>query len=91
MDPATNEIMKMGLAIDHSFARVMAIILIIGGPIVVALSQVGLAIREIAINSRKEYDSNQSDYESLKWVGLAFCYIGWLMIPAGIILALRSL
>ncbi|RPI36772.1 MAG: hypothetical protein EHM54_04880 [Nitrospiraceae bacterium] len=90
MEPATNELMKWVLFIDQYLARIMAIGLIIGGPIIIALSQAGLSIREIAINSRKEYASDQSDYKSLEWIATIFMYIGLTMIIVGIIMLLRS-
>jgi len=91
VEPATNELMRWVLFIDQYFARIMAISLIIGGPITIALSQVGLSIREIAVNTRKEYASDQSDYKSLEWIATIFMYIGLTMIPVGIITLLRSL
>jgi phosphate starvation-inducible membrane PsiE len=90
VEPATNELMKWVLFIDQYLARIMAIGLIIGGPIIIALSQAGLSIREIAINSRKEYASDQSDYKSLEWIATIFMYIGLTMIIVGIIMLLRS-
>jgi hypothetical protein len=80
VEPATNELMKWVLFIDQYLARIMAIGLLIGGPIAIALSQVGLSIREIAINSRKEYASDQSDYKSLEWIATIFMYVGLTMI-----------
>ena len=90
MEPATNELMKWVLFIDQYLARIMSVGLIIGGPITIALSQVGLSIREIAINSRKEYASDQSDYKSLEWIATIFMYIGLTMILVGIIMLMRS-
>lgn len=86
MDPITN----FGMVIDQYVAKIVAINLIVWGPIIVALSQVGLSIREIALNTRKEYSPDQSDYESLKWIASVFFYIGWIMLPSGIILLLRT-
>ncbi len=43
MDSITN----LGLVVDQYIARIVAINLIVWGPIVVALSQVALSIREI--------------------------------------------
>lgn len=86
MDPITN----FGQIIDQYFARIVAVNLIIWGPIIIALSQVGLSIRELALNSRKEYNSDDSNYESLKWIASAFFYIGWLMLPLGIILLIKT-
>jgi len=86
MDPITN----FGMLIDQHVAKIVAINLIVWGPIIVALSQVGLSIREIALNTRKEYSSDKSDYESLKWIASVFFYIGWIMLPSGIILLLRT-
>lgn len=91
MNPMSDEAMKFGIVLSQYLARVIGINLIIGGPIVVALSQIGLSIREIAINSRKDYDSDQSDYKSLEWIATIFMYIGWIMIPVGIIFVLRSI
>lgn len=86
MDPITN----FAQVIDQYFARIVAINLIVWGPIIIALSQVGLSIREIALNNRKEYSSDDSNYESLKWIAWAFFYIGWLMLPLGVILLIKT-
>ncbi len=87
MDALTN----FGLVIDQYIARIVAVNFIVWGPIIVALSQIGLAIREMALNSRKEYSSDQSDYNSLRWIAETFFYIGWIMLPSGVILLLRTL
>jgi hypothetical protein len=39
-----------------------------------------MAIREIALNSRKEYSADE--YDSLKWTATIFMYIGWIMMLA---------
>ncbi len=86
MDP----IAHFGLVIDQYIAQIVAINLIVWGPIIIALSQVGLSIREIALNSRQEYSSDHSNYESFKWIASAFFYIGWIMLPFGILLLIRT-
>jgi hypothetical protein len=53
------------------------------------LSQVALAIREIAINTRKEYSSDE--YDSLRWIAEIFFYLGWLVALAGVVLLLKAL
>lgn len=87
MDALTNLV----LVIDQYFARIVAVNLIVWGPIIIALSQVGLAIRETALNSRKEYSSAHSDYNSLRWIAEIFFYIGWMMLPTGVILLLKTI
>jgi len=85
------ELTKFGLILDKSLALEFGISFIFGGPIIIALSQVALAIRELAIRSRKEYSSSDSDYKTLDWIATIYSYVGWLMLGVGVILALKSL
>ena len=65
MDSLSTELTKFGLILDKAVALQFGISFIFGGPVVVALSHVALAIRELAIRSRKEYSSSDSDYKVL--------------------------
>jgi len=91
MDSVSTELTRFGLILDKALGLQFGISFIFGGPITVALSQVALAIRELAINSRKEYRSSDSDYKSLDWIATIFFSIGWVMLGAGVILVLKSL
>lgn len=70
--------------------RFIGIDLIIGGLIVIVCAEVTLAIREIAINTRKEYNSSQSEYKLLDWLSSGFLVIGIIMPIAGLIFLIKS-
>lgn len=46
--------------------------LMVAGPIIVAISQIALAIREIAINTQKENVSSEVQYKSLELISYFF-------------------
>ena len=69
--------------------RFIGINLIISGPIIAALSQLALAIREIALNTRKELTTD-TEYKTLYWTATVFYFIGWCIIPLGLIFILKS-
>lgn len=79
---------NLAIAVQQHYMRILAINLIIVGPVISGLSQVALAIREIAINTRKEYSSDE--YDSLKWICEAFFYVGWFVALAGVLLLLKT-
>ena len=81
-----NELLKNLAEIEESFNILLSINLIISGPLLVMLSQLFIAIREIAINTRKEYNSEQSGYKWLYYTAHITMAIGWCLIPIGIIL-----
>ena len=91
MDSVSADLTRFGLILDRHLALQFGISFIFGGPITIALSQVALAIRELAIKSRKEYSSADSDYKSLDWIATIFFYIGWIVLGVGVILVLKSL
>ena len=68
----------------------IGITFLITGPFVIAFSQIGLAIREIALNTRKEY-SSETEYKILYWIATIISFIGFCIIPLGIILILMSI
>jgi hypothetical protein len=45
--------------------------------------------RGIAINSRKTYNSDDSDYDLTRWIGTAFMYIGIFSFIAGVAILIR--
>jgi len=66
---------------------------IIGGGIIVligwamvAFGQVFLAVREIALNTRKEDSSFKTDYSALMALTKLNNFIGWIAVFAGFIL-----
>ena len=77
------------MKLSTEIARIIGINLIIWGPIVAGLSQIALAIREIALNTRKEFNS-ETEYKSLYWIATVSYFIGWCLIPIGLTLILQS-
>jgi hypothetical protein len=87
MDQLAQSWNNLTTALELYYMRILAINLIIAGPIISGLSQVALAIREIAINTRKEYSSDE--YDSLKWIAEIFFYLGWLVALAGVLMLVK--
>ena len=88
MDQLAQSWNNLTVALEQYYLRILAINLIIAGPVISGLSQVALAIREIAINTRKEYSADE--YDSLKWIAEIFFYLGWLTALAGVLMLLKS-
>ncbi len=80
---------QIGILVDRAFTRYLALSLIISAPFAVILAQAALAIREIAINSRKTYNSDDSNYDLTRWIGTAIVYIGIFSFIFGIVLLIR--
>jgi len=59
-------------------------------PIFALISQVALAIRECAINSRKEDSYFDTEYKSLEWIAYFIFYLSWLFLVAGVILLIGA-
>jgi len=60
----------------------------------VALALIGtgellLAIREIALNTRKEENKNQ--YRSIKSIAILYNFAGWLILSVGILIGMFSI
>ena len=55
-------------------------------PILALVSQVALAVRECAINSRKKDSYFDTEYKSLEWVAYFIFYTSWISLAAGVIL-----
>jgi hypothetical protein len=85
------DVTNMVLILEKLESRYLGMSLILSGPIIVALSQIALAIREIAINSRKESIVSDTQYRSLEWISYIFFAWGWCSIPLGVILIVRTL
>jgi hypothetical protein len=80
---------QFGIIVERAFASYVALSLIVSAPFTVIIAQAALAIREIAINSRKTYNSNDSEYNLTRWIGTALVYIGIFSFVFGIVLLLR--
>jgi hypothetical protein len=89
MDQLAQSWNNLAIVLEQYYLRILAINLIIVGPVLSGLSQVALAIREIAINTRKEYSADE--YDSLRWIAEIFYYMGWLVALAGVVMLLKAL
>jgi hypothetical protein len=77
------------IQLSKEVSRFIGIDLIISGPIIALLSQLALAIREIALNTRKEFNS-ETEYKTLYWIATVSYFIGWCLVPIGIVLFIQS-
>jgi len=59
-------------------------------PLLIFISQVGAAIREIALNSRKEEFSSESNYKSLEWLSYILFFLAWFSLLFGIIFVIKA-
>lgn len=69
-----------------TFLSTVLVSLILGASII-ASGQLFLAIREIALNTRKENDGNKHKYGVLETVAKINNFLGWVVIAVGLILA----
>lgn len=68
----------------------LGIILISLFPILALVSQVSLAIRECAINSRKEDSYSDTEYKSLEWIAYFIFYTSWIFLIIGVVLLIGA-
>ncbi len=80
---------QFGIFIAQTIAREIGVSLTVSAPFTILFAQIALAVREIAINSRKTYDSANSDYDLTKWIGTALVYIGIFSFIGGIGILIR--
>jgi len=69
-----------------SFLSIVAIACVIGAT-TIASGQLFLAIREIALNTRKDGDEKSPKYMVLETVAKLNNFFGWLIIIGGVIIA----
>jgi hypothetical protein len=77
------------MALEKSMMQYIGVSLIVSFPFIILISQCALALREIAMNTRKEY-SVESDYKSLEFVAEGLFYLSWLILLAGMIMIVKS-
>jgi len=82
---------NFGIYLEKVTMRELSVALIVSCPILVLFSQIGLAIREIAVNTRKEGVIVDSDYRSLYWIAYVMFSIGWCCLILGVALLIRTL
>jgi hypothetical protein len=69
----------------------LGITLILSSPVVVALAQAGLALREIALNSRKEdHPASDTEYKFLEWICHFFFIAGFCQFVLGVIMIMKA-
>lgn len=65
------------------FGVIVILLAIVNGLIVIASEQVLLAIREIALNTRKEGSSTLEQYKTLLTMAKVNNFLGWAIIIVG--------
>ena len=84
------EFKNLAVVLTQITMRYTGISLITTSPFIIIFLQIGLAIREIALNTRKEYNS-ETEYKILYWIATILTFISFCMIPVGITLIIVSL
>jgi hypothetical protein len=81
---------QLGIVVAQEVARYIAVSLIASAPFTILFAQIALAVREMAINSRKTYNSDDPDYDLTKWIGTSLVYVGIFSFIGGIVLLIRA-
>ena len=83
---------QFGILFEKEMMRYLGMSLIVSCPVLILLSQVALAIREIAINTRKEdHPFSDTQYKSLYWIAYLIFAFGWGSLGLGVIAVLKTL
>ncbi len=77
------------IMIDKVVMQYLALALILYAPVLALISQVCLAVREIAINTRKDYEVN-GDYRILFWIATVMTYLSFCMVLLAFVLFAKS-
>jgi SNF family Na+-dependent transporter len=85
-----NQLKNYEIQLAQATRQGAGISLLISAPLIVLFAQLCLAIREIALNTRKEFNS-ETEYKILQWTALIISFIGFCLIPIGIVLIISSL
>ena len=78
------------LSMEKSFMFYLGLCLIFSCPLLIFVSQIGAAIREIAINTRKDEFSSASDYEMLGWVCSILLILSCCFLVAGVVFIVKA-
>jgi len=63
------------------------VMLVMWFPVMILISQVSLAIREIALNTRKEeHPFSDTQYKALSWVAFGIFVISWCSLSLGLVM-----
>jgi hypothetical protein len=90
MDPQAN-MQNIGIILERYQILYLGISLILSSPVVVALAQAGLALREIALNSRKEdHPAYDTEYKFLEWICHFFFIVSFCQFILGVIMIIKA-
>jgi len=82
---------QVGIVLNRTLGQYIAISLIVSAPFTILIAQAALAIREMALNSRKTYSTDDPDYDLTKWIGTGLVYVAIFSFIFGVGLFLRFL
>lgn len=84
-------VQDFGVYLERLQMLYFGISLLLSFPVIIALSQVGLAIRELTLNSRKEDHSfSDTEYKVLEWLCYFFFITGICGGILGIVFIYRA-
>jgi hypothetical protein len=90
MDVQAN-MQNIGIVLERYEMLYFGIGLILSSPVVVALAQAGLALREITLNSRKEdHPASDTQYKFLEWICHFFFIAGFCQFILGVIMLIKA-
>lgn len=82
---------NIGIFLQRYEMLYLGISLLLSSPVVVALAQAGLALREIALNSRKEdHPASDTEYKFLEWICHFFFIAGFCQFILGVIMIIKA-
>lgn len=85
------DMQNIGIILERYQMLYLGISLILSSPVVVALAQTGLALREIALNSRKEdHPASDTEYKFLEWLCHFFFIAGICQFVLGVIMIIKA-
>jgi hypothetical protein len=86
-DPEVN---KAILSLSKALAFTIGLYFIISAPFIYIFSVTSLMIRDHILKSRKEYNSNDSEYQILYWIATIISYISIVIFFIGIFFLIAS-
>jgi len=70
----------------------VGVMLVMWFPVMLLVSQVSVAIRDIALNTRKEdHAFSDTQYKTLSWVAYSLFLVGWCSLVLGVVMIGKGL
>lgn len=89
MNPVDPNLSKTLNLLELTMTRYQALSLIFISPFIILISQMALAVREIALNTRKEFVV-ETEYKILEWTAIILTFIGFFALIFGIVILVKT-